>query len=343
MSQTRFYFISAAGELRPLSGIQEALSQRGLDGYIWLDYFKPSREDLSVLIDSLGIHPLSIEDCLDEAEIAKIEDFPSHHFILFNAYHYHDKQLLIDEVDFFLGQDFVISVSGALSDDLHTAYSFEKMVSNNLKTIKQGPDFLLHLLLDNIVDNKSLAIEALEEDIDGAEEKILGNVHDFKMDELSLLRRNVLTLRKSLFHEREILIKLCRRDCPYVSDKAIYHYRDIYDHLTKFFEETDLYREMIFSLMEMYLSIVNNHMSMVANRTNITLRRLTFITTIFMPLTLLASIGGMSEWSMMTGPENWKVSYPLFLLGLVVLGMISYVLLLRLDTKASSIDPLEME
>ena len=121
------------------------------------------------------------------------------------------------------------------------------------------------------------------------------------------------TLRKSLFHEREILVKICRKDCPFISEKAIFHYRDIYDHLAKFFELTETYRDIVTSLMEMYLSMLNNLMAKVANETNATVRRLTFITTIFMPLTLLAGIGGMSEWSMMTGPENWQIAYPAFL------------------------------
>jgi magnesium transporter len=79
--------------------------------------------------------------------------------------------------------------------------------------------------------------------------------------------------------------------------------------------------------------MLNNQMAKVANETNTTVRRLTFITTIFMPLTLLAGIGGMSEWSMMTGPENWKVTYPLFLLGMGIIGVISYYLLKRLGEK----------
>ncbi len=127
-----------------------------------------------------------------------------------------------------------------------------------------------------------------------------------------------MSLRKSLFHEREILIKICRKDCPFIAEKAIFHYRDIYDHLAKFFELTESYRDIVTSLMEMYLSMLNNQMTKAANETNVTVRRLTFITTIFMPLTLLAGIGGMSEWSMMTGPENWRIAYPAFLLAMVV-------------------------
>jgi magnesium transporter len=89
------------------------------------------------------------------------------------------------------------------------------------------------------------------------------------------------------------------------------------------------------NLMEMYLSMLNNRMTLTANRTNITLRRLTFIATIFMPLTLVASIGGMSEWSMMTGPENWRISYPLFMLAMAMLGVGTYLLLRWLDAKSA--------
>jgi magnesium transporter len=101
----------------------------------------------------------------------------------------------------------------------------------------------------------------------------------------------------------------------------------VYDHLAKFFELTESSRDIIASLMEMHVSLINNRMTKAANNTNVTVRRLTFITTIFMPLTLLAGIGGMSEWSMMTGPENWKISYPLFLAGIAVIGIVNYYLL----------------
>ena len=70
-----------------------------------------------------------------------------------------------------------------------------------------------------------------------------------------------------------------------------------------------------------------------ANATNATVRRLTFITTIFMPLSLLAGIGGMSEWTMMTGAENWRIAYPLFLVAMVVIGVANYYLLKLLERR----------
>jgi magnesium transporter len=150
------------------------------------------------------------------------------------------------------------------------------------------------------------------------------------------LRRDLLALRKSIFHEREILTKICRKDCPFVSEKAIFHYRDIYDHLAKFFELAETYRDLLTSLTEMHLSLLNNQMTRATQETNGTVRRLTLITTIFMPLTLLAGIGGMSEWSMMTGPGNWRIAYPAFLLAMVLLGSLNYFTLRRLVKRRRS-------
>jgi magnesium transporter len=149
------------------------------------------------------------------------------------------------------------------------------------------------------------------------------------------LKKYLVSLRKSLFHEREILVKISRMDCPFIPEKAIFHYRDIYDHLAKFFELTETNREIVTSLMELYTSLLNNKMTQVSNETNDSVRRLTLIATIFMPLTLIASVGGMSEWTMITGQENWKLSYPILLLGMGVIAILNYVLIRQLEKRNS--------
>lgn len=327
MAESRFYHISAAGKLTRLASVTEALARVGKDGFIWLDYFQPEKQELEPLMAPLDLHPLAIEDCIDQQQLPKIEDFPHNTFAIFNAFKYADKKLAIDEVDLFIGAHFVISVSGVESEGRRPLAGVEHLVELNLETVRHGPAYLLHLILDHVVDAKFTAVEALEEELDAAEEAMLADPSHFHPAELMRLRRCLLTLRKSLYHEREILVKICRNDCPFIAGKAIYRYRDIYDHLARIFELADTYREIVTSLMELYMSMINNEMTRTANVTNATVRRLTFIATIFMPLTLLASVGGMSEWSMMTGPENWKIAYPAFMAGMVAIGAATYFVL----------------
>ena len=334
MSDSRFYHISQEGKLAHMATLEEALSStRGEGGFLWLDYCQPSKEDLSVLMEPLGLHPLSIEDCLDESQIPKIEDYLGSTFILFNTFSYANKILTLGEVDFFLGDNFLVTVAGRGPDGQPLLKGAEHSVELDLGSARQGPAFLAHVILDRIVDQKFITIESLEEDLDIAEDTILADHVHFNPAELVRLRRDLVSLRKSLFHEREILVKICRKDCLFISEKAIYYYRDIYDHLAKSFELTESFRDLVTSLMEMYLSTINNRMTQAANETNMTVRRLTFITTIFMPLSLLAGIGGMSEWSMMTGPSNWRIAYPVFLLAMVALGIANYFVLKWLERK----------
>lgn len=324
MSESRLYHIARTGKPVRMATVAEALAATKSGGYIWLDYLEPSREELAALIEPLGVHPLSVEDCLDENQIPKIDEYPQNTFVLFNAFSYGEGKLSIHEVDAFVGENYLITVSRRDSKGLPTLDGIERIVESDIESAREGPAFLLHIILDRVVDNKFAAIEVLEEALDTAEDAILGDLPHFNPADLLHLRRNLLALRKSLFHEREILVKICRKDCPFIGEKATFFYRDIYDHLAKFFELTESARDVVTSLMEMYLSMLNNQMTRVANETNATVRRLTFITTIFMPLTLLAGIGGMSEWSMMTGPDNWRIAYPAFLVAMGVIGVVNY-------------------
>jgi magnesium transporter len=327
MSEKRLFHIGPDGRLRRLPALDDLLSALRDGGYAWLDFFDPSKDDLMALVEPFGLHPLSVEDCLDEDQVPKIEDFPTNTFVLLNGYHYRDGVLTLEEVDFILGKNFLVTVTGHQDGSFRFYEKLEQAVALDPASVQPGPDYLLHVTLDYVVDHKFAAIEAVQDAIDTAEEEILRGPSAFSPETLMRLRRDLLTLRKSLFHEREILVKVCRRDSPYVSEKAIYHFRDIYDHLAKYYEIVEISRELITSLMEMYLSMINNRMAELANRTNATVRRLTLITTVFMPLTLLAGIGGMSEWTMMTGQPNWKIAYPAFLLGMAGIGALNYWLL----------------
>lgn len=333
MSESHFFHITPSGQLVQTASSAEALAAATLGGYVWLDYCEPTREELSDLVQPLGLHPLAIEDCTDTNQIPKIDDYPHHTFMLFNSLQYSDHNLSIFEVDVFIGPNYLVSVHQRDADGRPLLSGLERQIQLERDNVCQGPAFLLHVLLDLIVDRKFVEIEKLEEELVQSEEAVLADPAHFDSAGLLHLRRDLLAVRKSLYYEREILVKVCRKDCPFITEKALYLYRDIYDHLSKFFELTEAFRDMVTSLMEMYLSMLNNQMALAANQTNATVRRLTFITTIFMPLTLLAGIGGMSEWSMMTGPQNWRTAYPLFLVGMVVLGVLSYSLLKWLEKR----------
>jgi magnesium transporter len=342
MSESKFYHFTATGLFYSVATTGDALDAMREGGFVWFNFYKPSREELSSLVETMGIHPLSVEDCFDDQQVPKIEYFNNNTFILFNSFSHIEKELYIDEINLFIGENFLITVSGHKSGERKPLSDVVNKIESDPKNAKGGPGFLMHMVLDYLVDEKYKAFDSMEDDLDKAEESLISDVGSFQPRQLIHLRKDLLALRKSLYHEREILVKICRSDCPFINEKAIAHYRDVYDHLAKFFELTETYREIETSLMELYTSLISNQMNKLSNETNYSMKRLTLIATICMPLTLLAGIGGMSEWSMMTGPENWKISYPLFLLGMVVLALISYIIIKRIERKKEGLKKEEM-
>ncbi|HVN58479.1 MAG TPA: magnesium transporter CorA family protein [Bacteroidales bacterium] len=334
MPGSKFYHFSPTGLHYSVESASKAIEALKEGGFIWLNFYNPERKDLSALVDNLGVHPLSIEDCMDASQVPKIEHFPDNSFIIFNSFIYSRPSLFLDEIDLFIGKNYVITVSGINSEGREPLEGIESLVEIEAGTAVKGPAFLLHIILDQVVDRKFHAIETLEDELETAEEELIRNPEKFNPADLIRLRRDLLNMRKSLYHEREILVKICRLDSSFITDKSIFHYRDIYDHLAKFLELSETYREIVTSLMELYTSLLNNIMTNASNQTNLSVRRLTLIATIFMPLTLLASILGMSEWSMITGPENWKIAYPLFIAGMIVLAFLSYLLIRRMEKKS---------
>ncbi len=339
MSESKFYHFTSGGLFYGLKTSEEATTALREGGFIWMNYYKPKIEELHSLVDTIDVHPLSVEDCLDSSQVPKIEHFPGNTFIIFNAFSYKDKMLHVDEIDFFIGRNFLITVSGINSDDRRPLNNVIKIVENDPSMVKAGPAFLMHVVLDYVVDQKFHAFEALEDELEIAEDQVIDSPDQLQVSELLRLRKDLLNLRKSLFHEREILVKICRMDCPFITEKAIFAFRDIYDHLAKFFELSESYREIVTTLMELYTSLLNNLMTKVSNETNTTVRRLTLITTIFMPLTLIASIGGMSEYTMMTGGEpNWRIAYLLLLAGLSVIAVINFFALRSLEGRKKKLN-----
>ena len=333
MGETRCYLIRREKALESFPNVEAALAWTGDDGYLWFDIVQPEAADFEPLAEPLGLHPLAVEDCLDDEQVPKIEEFPGHSFALFNRWHMGDDGPRIEEINFFLSDRYLISVHGAGMAPDGLGAAFEATARRDLGEACLGPDHLLHVLTDRIVDEKLDVIEILQEQLDDLEEAILRDGAEFQPANLIGLRRNLLRLRKSLVYEREILTKLCRRDSPYISAEAVYAFRDIADHLTKFFEVIEICRELVASTIEIHLATVSNRMAMTDVRTNLVMRRLTMITVVFMPLTLISGIFGMSEWTGLTQSLKPAGSYALFTLLMIGVSYVSYRVLTWYDRR----------
>ena len=328
---SRFFYINPVGELSVVSSIHDAINAAHDGGYMWLDFCDPKNEDLEPLITELNIHPLSIEDSLNEEQLPKLDLFPNYSFMIFNIFEIASEEVLAHELDLAIGKNFVISITHRDSQNRPFMQGLERLAERESQKIRNGPSFLMHLIIDTVVDRKFLAIDRIETKLDSDEDEILKGSPDYDLARLLDSRRDLMTIRKSVFYEREVLSKLIRQDSPFVSEKSLVFFRDVYDHLSRYYEISETARDQVTSLMEIHLSLISNRMAATSNRTNAIMRRLTLISSIFMPLTLISGIGGMSEYTMMVGQENWKIGYFVLLALMVGVAIINFLLLRRME------------
>ena len=283
---------------------------------VWVDLEAPTPEDAEILSRVFAFHPLAIEDCWHEPQQPKIDDYGDYLFMVIHGVRDGTESEAFDthELNIFLGHNFLVT--------FHTLHSRSvEALKNNMKRhphlMARGTDFMLHQILDRVIDNYFPKLAILEDKIDEIETAVLTDAKPELLTRIFELRRTVAHLKRVATQEREVLIQMSRGDFVFVSEKAQHYFKDIYDHLFRIVETADNHRETLTVMVQVYVS-------MVSNQLNHTMRVLTVIATLMLPLTVITGIYGMNFEFM---PElHWRLGYPLILLAMALVsgGMILY-------------------
>lgn len=336
--KTRYFKFDSCGAMREAADAVEFFSgsqNADANGFGWIDCCDPERIELEDIAVNFDLHRLSVDDCFDDASIPKIDIYPEYCTIIFNDVLPSPEGVALSECNYFLGEKFLLSVRRSASEE---HYPIGKTVERLKRYgMAGGSVMLFHALLDGSVDRAFPAIEETTERIAEIEDNVIAGTAQLDAAELSGIRHSLLALRKSLNYERELMSRIRRRESLLFAEAVLPYFGDINDHLASHLDLTESGREMVGNLVQMNLTLSSNSMAEASNRMNRSVSRLTFITTIFMPLTLLAGIGGMSEWTMMTGPDNWTLSYPLMLLGMAGIAALTAGILHWLDKYRSGL------
>lgn len=257
------------------------------------------------LIEEIGqkfnIHPLVIEDILNQDHSPKVEDYESYLFLILEGLKLlPNGELVTEQFSFILFKDLVISFQ-PLESNLFLTVLARMSEGSNLR--KNKADDLLHALTDTIVDNYFLVVEKIGEKIDQVEDVVLLNPQKEILEEIYNLKRDLIYIRKTLWPMRNTINSLSKNDYDLIDGKTIYYFRDIYDHIIQMIDIVETYREICSGLMDTYLTSISN-------KTNDIMKVLTIFSTIFIPLTFVAGVYGMNFKYL---PElNWRYGYASF-------------------------------
>ena len=272
-------------------------------------------------IEKLGqhydLHPLIIEDIASTNQRPKVDEYGKYQFIVLKMLYFDEDQTLkIEHISFVLGMNYVLSFQESEGDVFDPIRERLRAAKGRVRSL--GADYLLYLLMDAIVDNYFNLIETIGDKVEVLEDKLFDQNGDNNItSDIQDLKRDILRIRRAVYPLREVINKLEKSENDFIHEKTHKYLRDLYDHIIQVSESIDIYREMIWGLMDMYMSTISNKMNEV-------MKVLTIMASIFIPLTFLAGIYGMNFENI---PEL-KFEYGYFvLLGIMILvfvGMIYY-------------------
>jgi magnesium transporter len=237
------------------------------DATIWLDLRDPDHEDLLVLQDEFGLHPVAIEDALFDRERPKIDRYETHLFMTVYAAWLDTTtgELATSEMSVFILPKALITIRK--DDGLDIGKIVERWDASP-DLAKNGVGFLLYGLLDFVVDGHFEAVQSL----DDAVEELEDNLFDEKPKNMSVhrrsfeLRKSLVLLRRVVLPMREVLNTLMRRDVRVVDAELMPYYQDVYDHVLRATEWTESLRDLVTTILETNLTIQGNRMNIITKK-----------------------------------------------------------------------------
>ncbi len=294
----------------------------------WICVQEPDKQTIETIAKQYDLHEMIVEDILEVNAQSKI-DTSSNHFFLeltFTKYIPEEARYISNELDVIIGKEYIITTTAKESEKLNNVFE-EIQQENKHKNIsyKTSPYYILYRIIDAFYDKtiKSLALSSQK--LLHIQTRMVEKNKDV-IDELITEDLNKIFIKHNFLSQEEIIDDLIHHVQNINNKYLTTYFNDLKPKLAKIIRTINVLTEKNDSLMTAY----NTFLSIKSNKS---VNRLTFVNSIFLPLTLLASIGGMSERSMITGPENWKITYPLFLLLCVAIAYLTSILLRKVFFK----------
>ena len=284
------------------------------DNLVWIDMDKPTDEDNKILSDVFHFHPLTIEDAIETRNHPKVESYNDYLFLIVHGVtmETNSTNFVTQELDIYLGENFVVTYH---HDFFRSINYVKSQVRANTFSCGRGADYLLHQILDQLVDLYIPVVDDFDASINKLEDRIfeMTKGNNKILQEIMDLKRSVARLTRISSKQLDVLARLSNGEFPLIKKKILPFYRDVYDHLHRVSVLAENYRDLVGGLL-------NIHFNVIANRTNDVVKILTIFSAIVLPLSLIAGIYGMNFENM---PEL-KTRYGYFLtLGLMVLVAIA--------------------
>lgn len=300
--------------------VDECLFEKKPGESIWINAEGLNDIDtINQLAKRFNLHPLTVEDILNVEQRPKVEEFENYIFVTLKVLYLKNNKkatFSVKQLSIIIGKDFVLSFQ-ELDTTLFNLLEARLLDDPNQRLREQRSDYLTYRLIDIIVDQYFVVLEAIGDQIETVEELIIIQPTQQNAHTIYRLKRQMLLLRKAIWPMREALSHLMHTESDLISKFTNLYLRDVYDHTVQAIDSLETFRDMLSSMLDMYLSSLTNRMNEV-------MKTLTIIATIFIPITAIASVYGMNFQYIPGLYDRWGFAAVVSLMVAVAASMLVY-------------------
>jgi len=245
-----------------------------------------------------GLHRLALEDVSTTHQRPKVEEYDEHTFVVLRMPQPGGERFDTDQISIFLGSNYVLTFQEREGDCWDAVRTRLRTARGRLR--HTGADYLAYGLIDSVIDAYFPILEETGEEVERLEDELTEHTDVTLVGRIHEVKRDLLGLRRVIWPLREMINTLIRDRSPRITEATQLYLRDCYDHSITLLDIVETYRDIAAGLHDLYLSAMSN-------RLNEVIKVLTIISTIFIPLSFIASVYGMNFDHM---PElHWRVGY----------------------------------
>jgi magnesium transporter len=258
------------------------------ENLVWVDMEAPTKDDEKILADVFHFHPLTIEDAVATRNQPKVEAFQDYLFLIVHGVRVetNSRNFATKELDGYLGKNYVVTYH---HENFVSIDKVKRQVRNSPFVCGRGADYLLHQILDELVDLYIPIVDDFDDAINEIEEQIFQSkkANDKILEDILNLKRSVARLRRVTSKQLSVLYQIAHGEFPLIEEAHLPFFRDVHDHLQRVSDLAESYRDLVGGLLDIQFNVVNN-------RTNEIVKVLTIFSAIILPLSLIAGIYGMN-------------------------------------------------
>jgi magnesium transporter len=249
----------------------------------WLDIQSPDDDDYRLLSDTFKFHQLTIEDVKNQNQRPKLDGYDGYAFAVVFVIALAGEEVSFREHHLYIAPNYLVTVHQQPEPSFDT---LNERIAETPESVCRKTSFLTYLVMDALVDTTFVALETLDESVDRLQDEVLRNATNAQLALLQDMKHSAVEMRRVLGAQRDMFQRLVTLSLEADRETTAY-YRDVYDHIIRQYETVDSLRDLLTGAMDVYLSTVSN-------RLNMTVKALTVVASVFLPLTFLTGFFGMN-------------------------------------------------